>query len=135
MEKIELNLISKIILGILVIGIVILLFIDNSNWFKSMYADTKNEHFSGIIIKKEIQRDNHSMRVIYINIKPIDVHPSFYESIDVGDSIIKKKGDFRIKLYKKNGVFLEFDYDSLIKKSFPLQYKAYFKEIEKNKNR
>ena len=135
MEKIELNSTSKIVLGILVLGIVVLLLRESIGSFERMYIRKKNKHFSGIIIKKEIQRDNHSMTVVYINSKPIGVYPSFYESIDVGDSIIKQKGDFIVKLYKKNGIFLEFDYDSLIKKSFPLQYKAYFKEIEKNKNR
>lgn len=133
MEKIELNTTSKIVLGILVLGIVVLLLRESISSFERMYIRKKNKHFSGIIIKKEIQRDNHSMTVVYINSKPIGVYPSFYESIDVGDSIIKKKGDFRIKLYKKNGIFLEFDYDSLYKRSYSREYKWYQEKINKNR--
>ncbi|WP_029209516.1 hypothetical protein [Aquimarina agarilytica] len=133
METIKLDLFSKSILFILVLGIVGLLIFDSRNWFEEMYVEKQNESYSGIIIKKEIQKENHSIRAFYIDNKAISINSDFYKLMDIGDSIFKKKGDLTVNLYKKDGSIFQFDYDSHYQKHYSYEYDKYFKSL-KNKN-
>ena len=90
-----------------------------------MYEYDINREFYGIIKEKEIKIDDHGARVLYIGNSIESINWNFYELIELGDSISKDKGDNIIKLYKKNGIVLEFDYNEHHKNINPSGYNNY----------
>lgn len=76
-----------------------------------MYEYDINRKFYGIIKEKEIKTDDHGSRVLYIGNSIESINWDFYEIIEIGDSITKKKGDTLIYLYKKNSEIFYFNYN------------------------
>ena len=111
MEEIKLGLLSKTILIALVLVIVVALIYKRSNSFADIYESDLNEDYTGLVLKKEVQKHNHGARVIYLGYKPILIDSNFYELIDIGDSISKKKGESVIHLFKTNGKIHQFDFN------------------------
>ena len=92
MEEIKLDTTSQIVISVLVVFFIGLLMNDLPKGFGDMYEEIYQENFIGLVQKKEIEYDNHGMRVIYVNNKVFDINSDFYESISVGDSISKRAG-------------------------------------------
>ena len=128
MEEIKLDTTSQIVISVLVVFFIGLLMNDLPKGFGDMYEEIYQENFIGLVQKKEIEYDNHGMRVIYVNNKVFDINSDFYESISVGDSISKRAGDMVIHLYKKDGRYLYFDYDEYYKTYFTEKYNKYMEK-------
>jgi len=76
----------------------------------------KSENYQGIVKKKYIDKDNHNdPTILFSNGTHCTIFLQFYSKIDVGDSILKKKGSTKIFVYSVNGSVI-FDNDSLYKK-------------------
>ncbi|TDP03088.1 hypothetical protein [Flavobacterium sp. 245] len=114
---------------ILNIGVVIcILFIliweifynDKESFYKKNFDNILNENFSGNVIEKYYDKENHNSPTIVLNNSKISVVGNFWSEILVGDSIDKKKGEYTITVYKK--------VDTLI-----LDYKTIIEEIKKDK--
>lgn len=84
---------------------------DQYRFYEKMYEYDLNESYEGLILDKEIDLQDHSARNLKLPNKTISVISEFYELIEIGDSINKKKGDTLIYLYKKNGELLKFNYN------------------------
>ena len=84
---------------------------DENQFYNGMLYTLKEENYSGIVIKKFINYDNHAIRTVILkNSQRVTFYDSFYKKINIGDSLSKKKGDPIVWLYKKNGRILFFDY-------------------------
>ena len=129
MEEIKLDTTSQIVIGLVIIMIIGLLINGRMGAFGRKYERVSKKKIIGIIEKKEIEYDNHAMRVIYVNNKVFDINSDFYESISVGDSISKRAGDMVVHLYKKDGRYLYFDYDEYYSTYFTKEYNKYMKKM------
>ena len=135
MEEIKLDTTSQIVIGLIIIMIIGLLINGRMGSFGRMYERVSERNFIGLVQKKEIDYDNHAVRVVYIGSTNregrMTVNSEFYESISVGDSISKRAGDMVVHLYKKDGRYLYFDYDEYYSTYFTKEYNKYMKKMNK----
>ncbi len=84
---------------------------DENQRYEGLLFNFKEEKYSGIVVKKFIDYNNHTnLTIVLNNNRTATLYESFYKKIDVGDSLSKKKGDPIVWLYKKNGKILFYDY-------------------------
>ena len=84
---------------------------DENQRYEGLLFNFKEESYHGIVVNKFIDYENHASRIAILkNNQRAGFYESFYEKIDVGDSLSKKKGDPIVWLYKKNGKILFYDY-------------------------
>ena len=95
-----------------------------SNFIK-MYAYDLNRSFSGVVKGKYIDSTDHMSRNLIFKGSRISILNDVYEKINIGDSILKKRGDSIIYIYKKNGIILKFNYNDHHKQINPYGYKEY----------
>ena len=132
MEEIKLDTTSQIVISVLVVFFIGLVIYEDSKGFGYTYEGVSQRNFIGLVQKKEIDYDNHAVRVVYIDPQGrMTVNSDFYESISVGDSISKRAGDMVVHLYKKDGRYLYFDYDEYYSTYFTKEYNKYMKKMNK----
>ena len=85
-----------------------------------MYDYDMTREFHGTIKRKHIKVNDHGARILDLGNQIESINWELYELIEIGDSISKTKGDPIIKLYKKNGMVLNFDYNEHHKKINPI---------------
>lgn len=110
-----------VILFILIICIWEIFYNDKKSFYDKSFENILNENYTGYVIEKYYDKQNHNSPTIVLNHTKIAVFGDFWGEILVGDSIDKKKGEYSITVYKKN--------DTLI-----LDNKKIIEEIKKDKN-
>ena len=106
------------------IGIIILiLFImfayylaPNKNFYNRMLKNRIEEEYNGKVESKYIDSTNHMTPKLKVSSKIISLENTFWDEVNIGDSIVKIKGDAIIKLYKKDNSEILFDYNQYIEK-------------------
>lgn len=111
------NFTKLIILVIIAIGFFIIIdyFTPNENFYKRMLMMRKQESYSGIIIEKYIDKAEHSTPMLRLTDTVISLENDFWDSITVGDSIVKIRGQAEINVYRKDTTKIIFDYDDYFK--------------------
>lgn len=68
-----------------------------------------DEEYSGIVINRYVDKNNHnSPKLIFSNNTETAIFGEFFGIIQIGDSIVKKKGDSKIIVYRgKEKVILD----------------------------
>lgn len=114
-------------LGVLLLLVVIIVFCANyfsvnRSFYQRMLEQRKKESYSGVVSEKYIDKSEHSTPMLkFTNNKVISLENSFWDLVEVGDSIVKIKNQVQIKVYRNNNVIQVFDYtdyfERLIKNS------------------
>lgn len=83
------------------------LFLDNKeNLLEGSLKNIQEENFQGFVINKNYDKENHNSPMIYLkNETKIAVFGEFWSQIEIGDSIVKKKGETTITVYRNNKKF------------------------------
>lgn len=90
---------------------------DQDRYEKSL-KNIMQEDYNGVVIKKYADKDNHnSPKLVFSNNKQTAIFGEFYAVILVGDSIVKKKKDSKITVYRNNKEII-LDNKDVLKKWF-----------------
>lgn len=109
-------------LVLLTIGVVALIFASNyltvnKNFYQRMMEERKERYYSGIVIEKYIDESDHSTPKLKLtNNSVISLENTFWNEVEIGDSIVKIKKQTFITLYKKNNEKIIFDYNQYFEK-------------------
>ncbi|WP_128414791.1 hypothetical protein [Flavobacterium sp. Root186] len=67
----------------------------------------QEENFQGLVIDKGFEKYNHNAAMIYLNNDTkFSVFGQFWPKIMIGDSIVKKRGETIITVYRNNKKFI-----------------------------
>ncbi|PAM92260.1 hypothetical protein B4N84_25995 [Flavobacterium sp. IR1] len=91
---------------VIIIFIVVLVFISffQESAEKINYKTELNQNYKGIVLNKYIDSSDHSICKLKLKTgKIINVWDNCYEKVNIGDSIVKKKGSFNFFIYKPSG--------------------------------
>lgn len=103
----------KILLTICVF--LVLLYIIYVEIFRTTSMDSKenslnyitNEQYMGTVYYKDYDKSNHNNPTLYFKDKTeIIINSEFWSKIEIGDSILKKKGETIITVYRNNEKFI-----------------------------
>ncbi|MDR6760719.1 hypothetical protein J2Y38_000917 [Flavobacterium sp. 2755] len=84
----------------------------NEAFYKRALENRKEESYSGIVIEKYIDSSQHCTPMLkFTSSSSNAVVDSFWYEVEVGDSIVKVKGQSSIYLYKNNQLKQVFDYE------------------------
>lgn len=84
----------------------------NEAFYKRALENSKEESYSGIVIEKYIDSSQHCTPMIKFTSNSSNAAiNSFWDEVEVGDSIVKVKGQPNIYLYKNNQLKQVFDYN------------------------
>lgn len=79
---------------------------DRSKYEKSL-KNIQEQSFEGIVIDKSFEKFNHNAAMIYLsNETKFSTFGQFWTKIKIGDSIVKKKGETVITVYRNNEKFM-----------------------------
>lgn len=96
----------------------------NEAFYKRALENRKEESYSGIVIEKYIDSSQHRTPMLkFASNTSVPLENSFWDEVEVGDSIVKIKGQTYINLYK----------DSQLKQVF--DYNAYFQNLMERKSK
>ncbi len=96
----------------------------NEAFYKRALENRKEESYSGIVIEKYIDSSQHSTPMLkFKSSTSVPLENSFWDEVEIGDSIVKIKGQTNINLYK----------DSQLKQVF--DYKVYFQNLMDRKSK
>jgi hypothetical protein len=80
-------------------------------FYKRALKNRKEESFSGIVIEKYIDSTQHCNPMLkFASNSSNAVVNSFWDEVEIGDSIVKIKGQTNINLYKHSQLKQVFDY-------------------------
>ncbi|MFH7017630.1 hypothetical protein [Flavobacterium sp. FlaQc-47] len=103
----------KNILNIVTIVFAIFLFIKaffidtDKKRFEESIKNIEEENFQGYVIGKGFERFNHNALMIYLsNNTKFAVFGQFWAEIKIGDSVVKKKGETIITVYRNKEKFV-----------------------------
>lgn len=100
-KKIKILLQLIVLLFIIFLGIRFYLFDNKSSFRERLIESLKNEVYEGIVIKKYYDKENHNTpMIVFSNNHEAPVYGQFYSQIQNKDSVVKKKGDTRIFVYR-----------------------------------
>jgi hypothetical protein len=108
------NIFKLVILAILVVAI--LFWADylsgNKDFYKRALENRQKELYSGVVIEKYIDSSQHGTPMLkFKSSTSIPLENSFWNEIEIGDSIVKIKGQAIITVYKEGKVKRIFDYN------------------------
>lgn len=84
----------------------------NGAFYKRALENRKEESYSGIVIEKYIDSSQHRTPMLkFTNSSSVPLENSFWDEVEVGDSIVKIKGQTNISLYKNSQLKQVFDYN------------------------
>ena len=84
----------------------------NEAFYKRALENRKEESYSGIVIEKYIDSSQHCTPMLkFTNNSSVSLENSFWDEVEVGDSIVKIKGQTNINLYKDSQLRQVFDYN------------------------
>ena len=88
----------------------------NKNFYNRMLKNRIKEEYNGKVEAKYIDSANHMTPKLKLSSKTISLENTFWDEVNIGDSIVKIKGNAIIKLYKTDNSEIIFDYNKYIKK-------------------
>lgn len=103
-------------IGILIVLIILLLL----SFFQKpveevIYKDELDVEYQGFVINKYIDSSDHSIcKLVLKSGKIINVWDNCYQKVEIGDSVVKDKGNFDFVIYKLSGVEIVDIEDNLI---------------------
>lgn len=82
---------------------IVIYFRDNSlNYIEKQYKKANEDSFSGVVYKKKAEGEGRHPHYLYLNSgKRKEVDYIFYERIEIGDSVVKKKKLTQFIIIKK----------------------------------
>lgn len=101
----------------LTILIIVVIFIanyltGNEAFYKRALNDRKNKSYSGVISEKYVDSSQHCTPMLrFTSNESVPLENSFWDEVEVGDSIVKIKDQAIITLYKDNKIKQIFDYN------------------------
>lgn len=108
------NIFRILVLAVLVTVVIFLAnyFSGNEAFYKRALENRKEESFSGIVVEKFIDSSQHRTPMLKFSSNSSNaVVNSFWDEVEVGDSIVKVKGQSTIYLYKNSNLKQVFDYN------------------------
>lgn len=101
------------VLGLIILLITISFFQKSKDMVN--YEDEINYEYKGFVVNKYIDSSDHSICKLKLKSGEIvNVWDNCYKKVDMGDSIVKKKGDFNFLVYKSSGLIIVNIEDNLI---------------------
>lgn len=84
----------------------------NNAFYKRALENRKEESYSGIVIEKYIDSSQHCTPMLkFKSNTSVPLENSFWDEVEIGDSIVKIKGQTNINLYKDSQLKQVFDYN------------------------
>ncbi len=84
----------------------------SKDFYKNALENRKEESYSGIVIEKYIDSSQHCTPMLkFTQNLSVSLENSFWDKVEIGDSIVKTKGQAYINLYKNNKLKQVFDYN------------------------
>lgn len=84
----------------------------NEVFYKRALENRKEESYSGIVIEKYIDSSQHCTPMLkFTHNVSVPLENSFWDEVEVGDSIVKIKGQIYVNLYKDNQLKQVFNYN------------------------
>ncbi|SFE01809.1 hypothetical protein [Flavobacterium phragmitis] len=102
-----------IFIGLLIVMLIWANYLSRSKaFYKNALENRKEESYSGIVIEKYIDSSQHCTPMLKITQNSsISLENSFWNEVEIGDSIVKTKGQTYINLYRNNKLKQIFDYN------------------------
>ncbi|MBO9586112.1 MAG: hypothetical protein J7574_18255 [Flavobacterium sp.] len=113
MLKSKENILKLLVLAILLVAVIFLAnyLSGNEAFYKRALENRKEESYSGIVIEKYIDSSQHCTPMLrFTNNSSVSLENSFWDEVEVGDSIVKIKGLTYINLYKDSKLKVVLDY-------------------------
>ncbi|MGY6650214.1 hypothetical protein [Wenyingzhuangia sp. IMCC45574] len=94
---------KNIVLVISVLIVFIFFLIGNEYTFEDrVLKKALNKNYRGVIVEKYIDYENHAIpKVVLKDKREVIIYKKIYDKIELGDSISKLKGSFKVYLYKQ----------------------------------
>lgn len=89
----------------------------NKNFHNRMLKMRIEENYNGKVLGKYIDSSNHCTPMLKLSDRNISLENTFWDEVNIKDSIMKIKGESFITLYRKDRTKIIFD------------YKKYFEEL------
>lgn len=68
------------------------------------YEDELNDEYNGFVVNKYVDSSDHSIcKLVLKSGKIINVWDNCYQKVEIGDSVIKNKGNFDFLIYNSSG--------------------------------
>ena len=100
-KKLKLLLHLIVSLFIVFLAIRFYLFDNKSSFRERLIESLKNEVYEGVVVKKYYDKENHNTpMIVFSNNQEAPIYGQFYSQIQNNDSVVKKKGDTRIFVYR-----------------------------------
>lgn len=103
---------KKIILNVAIILFAVFLFIrsffieTDQKIFEGGLKNIQEEQFQGVVIDKKFEKFNHNASMIYLNNNTkVAIFGEFWTKVNIGDSVVKKKGETFWTVYRNNQKF------------------------------
>lgn len=103
---------KKIILNVVIILFAVFLFIrsffieTDQKIFEGGLKNIQDEQFHGVVIDKKFEKFNHNASMIYLNNNTkVAIFGEFWTKVNIGDSVVKKKGETFWTVYRNNQKF------------------------------
>lgn len=100
----------KIVGTVLAVIVIIVLLIHNAtskSRFDTMLNDLLSKEYSGVVTAKYIDKENHNdPSIILSGHHKLSFYGQYWDKIQVGDSLVKKKGSGILEIYNQKGVNL-----------------------------
>jgi|GEM_PF-4368556 len=110
LETLQTN--KKLILNVAMILFAVFLFIrsffieTNQKRFEGGLKNIQEEQFQGVVIEKKFEKFNHNASMIYLNNNTkVAIFGEFWTKVNIGDSVVKKKGETIWTVYRNNQKF------------------------------
>lgn len=79
----------------------------NMNSSKDYLSSVINEEYQGIVSYKDYDKSNHNNPTLYFkDKKQVIINGDFWAQIKTGDSLVKRKGETIISVYRNNHKFI-----------------------------
>lgn len=102
------------VLGVLFIVIIVVAYLNRDSFGESLACSKANEfkklEYSGVVSRKFIDQKNHRVRTISLRVNGNDIilardTSQLYVFVNVGDSIVKKRNDDYLSLFRASKVY------------------------------
>ncbi|SHM96788.1 hypothetical protein [Flavobacterium chilense] len=117
-----LNANKKTILNIAIILFAVFLFIrsffidTDQKRFEEGIKNIKEQEFQGVVVDKQFEKFNHNASMIYLNNNTkVAIFGEFWPKINIGDSVVKRKGETIWTVYREKQKFILDTKDALDK--------------------
>lgn len=87
----------------------------DNRFYNNLLDSIKKEEYSGIVIDKYSDKENHNDPTLLLKSgEKVSVYGIIWGEINLGDSIVKNKGETTLKIYCRGGKTIVFDNNDII---------------------